>query len=272
MTDEQILALAGELWRQGQGAELTMERLAEVSGISRATLYRRFGSREAILQRLADNPALDVQELSRPDIPTRILQAARSMFTRFGLDGVTMEQIAQEAGVGSATVYRHFGSKEKLIQAFMETIRSPRQLVRSFTVGQHRNLEADLVSLAATILAFIRENQDLIRITTFESPSSESLLKQMRSAQGRTVTMLAEYLAGQMAAGNLREGDPFALALAFVGMVFGFAFVGPNFYERPVEDPASVAQLVTQIFLDGVTQRHAQETQQDMEQRTENHP
>lgn len=272
MTDEQILALAGELWSQGQEAELTMARLAEVSGVSRATLYRRFGSREAILQRLADDPALDVQELSRPDIPTRILQAARSMFTRFGLDGVTMEQIAQEAGVGSATVYRHFGSKEKLIQAFMETIQSPRQLVRSFTVGQHRDLEADLVALASTILAFIRDNQDLIRITTFESQGAESLLKQMRSAQGRTVYLLAKYLGDQMADGNLEEGDPFALALAFVGMVFGFGFVGPNLYERPVGDSDSVAQLVTQIFLHGVTQRHSQETKQDMEQKTENHP
>src|SRR5215204_6285916 len=112
MTDEQILAIAAQLWQQYPGAEFTMERLVEVCGLSRASLYRRFGSREAILQRLADNHAIDVQELTRPDIPTRIMQATGVVLERYGFASMTVEQIAQEAGVGAATVYRHFGSKE----------------------------------------------------------------------------------------------------------------------------------------------------------------
>ena len=258
MTDEQILALAGQLWTENPSNLFTMERLAEVTGVSRATLYRRFGSREAILQRLKDEQAIDAQALSRPDIPARIMRAARLLFSRYGLEGVTIEQIAQEAGVGTATIYRHFGSKEKLVEAFIRASR-PRQLLQSFTVGEPSDLEADLIALATTMLEFIDESQDLIRLTLFGSQGSEPLLEQLRATQGRTVTTLANYLAGHMEKGNLEQGDPFDLALAFTGMLFGLVFVGAHYYDHPVTDTKYVAQLVTRIFLNGVAQHHSQQ-------------
>src|SRR5687767_15441054 len=43
-----------------------------------------------------------------------ILEAAKRMFTQLGYDGVSMDQIAAEAGVSKLTVYSHFGDKETL--------------------------------------------------------------------------------------------------------------------------------------------------------------
>lgn len=43
-----------------------------------------------------------------------LLSAARDMFSRHGLD-VPLDQIAKEAGVGNATLYRHFPTREALI-------------------------------------------------------------------------------------------------------------------------------------------------------------
>ncbi|MEV0530699.1 helix-turn-helix domain-containing protein [Kitasatospora sp. NPDC050463] len=43
-----------------------------------------------------------------------LLSAARDMFSRQGLD-VPLDQIAKEAGVGNATLYRHFPTREALI-------------------------------------------------------------------------------------------------------------------------------------------------------------
>jgi AcrR family transcriptional regulator len=257
MTDDQILAVAARLLTGAESSDLTMDRLAQASGVSRATLYRRFGSREAILQRLADEQGLEVQELARPGIPTRILQAARVTFARYGLTGATVEQIAQEAEVGVATVYRHYGSKEALIEAMIHAS-EPRQLLRNLTNGHQGDLETDLVALASTIVDFINANRDLIRITFVESQGSSPLLAQMRSTQGRTVTTLAAYLARQMEAGKLAQGDPFELALAFVGMLLGFTVIGPHFYERPVAEPESVARLVTRIFLNGLAEKQPQ--------------
>src|SRR2546422_2244482 len=49
----------------------------------------------------------------------RILEAARELFAERGL-GVTLNDIAHEAGVGVGTVYRRFPDKEQLIDALFE--------------------------------------------------------------------------------------------------------------------------------------------------------
>lgn len=59
----------------------------------------------------------------------RVLEAARALFARAGL-GVTMRDIARHAGVGPATLYRRFPTKQSLIlEAFMEELRACRSIV-----------------------------------------------------------------------------------------------------------------------------------------------
>jgi AcrR family transcriptional regulator len=48
----------------------------------------------------------------------RILEAAREVFARRGLDG-EMREIAERAGVGVGTLYRHFESREGLLSALV---------------------------------------------------------------------------------------------------------------------------------------------------------
>ena len=52
----------------------------------------------------------------------RILQVAAEVFNERGLD-VSLDEIARYAGVGVGTVYRRFGTKEKLVEAlFMDRL------------------------------------------------------------------------------------------------------------------------------------------------------
>src|SRR5437764_350488 len=44
----------------------------------------------------------------------RILDATERLFTRHGVDAVTMDQVAAEAGVGKGTLFRRFGDKAGL--------------------------------------------------------------------------------------------------------------------------------------------------------------
>ncbi len=56
----------------------------------------------------------------RPKDPSKriaILEAAKRLFLVEGYDGVSMDQIAAEAGVSKLTVYSHFGDKESLFAA-----------------------------------------------------------------------------------------------------------------------------------------------------------
>ncbi len=49
----------------------------------------------------------------------RIVSSARSLFARDGVD-VSVDDITREAGVGMGTLYRHFPTKEELIDAVLE--------------------------------------------------------------------------------------------------------------------------------------------------------
>lgn len=56
-------------------------------------------------------PAQDISTST----PERILVAAEEVFSSLPLPKVTMEDVAQAAGVSRQTVYAHFGSKDELI-------------------------------------------------------------------------------------------------------------------------------------------------------------
>src|ERR1700680_3735187 len=50
----------------------------------------------------------------------RILDAAYELFSRRGIQAVGVNEVTERAGVATATLYRHFPSKDKLVRAFLD--------------------------------------------------------------------------------------------------------------------------------------------------------
>jgi AcrR family transcriptional regulator len=50
----------------------------------------------------------------------RVLEAAKEAFTRWGADA-SLDDIAKQAGVGAGTLYRHFPSRDELLEAVYRT-------------------------------------------------------------------------------------------------------------------------------------------------------
>ena len=49
----------------------------------------------------------------------RILRAAQKLFYRGGIQAVGMDAVKEEAGVALATLYKHFSSKDELVEAYL---------------------------------------------------------------------------------------------------------------------------------------------------------
>ena len=58
------------------------------------------------------------KEQSKEDIR----KAAWELFSQFGVEKVSIVDIAQKAGVSQATIYNNFGSKEALVREFVTTV------------------------------------------------------------------------------------------------------------------------------------------------------
>lgn len=255
MTDDELIQAAAELIQRGDRRPFTMERLAAATGVSRATLYRRFGSRAGLLQRLAEAGIMPPETEAFTDMPSRILHAARQVFARVGFAAATVEQLAQEAGVGPATVYRYFGTKEGVINAFAKA-NEPRRILLAMPKQTTGDVETDLIAFATAALRYYHENRDLVRLGFVEMGEANQFLEQMRLAQTHVAILLARYLGSCMEAGRLALRDPNKLALAFVGMIFSFAVAGPDFYARPMGDPEETAHQITHIFLHSLLPDH----------------
>lgn len=56
-----------------------------------------------------------LRERKRVETINRVQAAAVDLFEQQGFDNVTVEQVAEAAGVSPSTVYRHFGTKERIV-------------------------------------------------------------------------------------------------------------------------------------------------------------
>lgn len=246
--EQAVLQAARELVAE-TAVPFTMDQLAAKAGVSRATIYRQLGGKKAILKRLADEHGLD--ELDQPDAASRILQAARTLFAERGLMAPTMEQIAEEANVGVATVYRHFGDKIGLLRAFLQAFHPRLPITENELTG---DLHLDLAQLVETMIRFIVEHRDMVQHSFSSLHEWREHLMDLRPFQVRSLSRIANFLEGQIAAGQLRSIDAQQAATALLGMILSFGLVMPTYYKLPDPEPQETAEFITNLFLDGLKQ------------------
>src|SRR5215213_2040486 len=107
MSRRQALAAARRLGAHGRRP--TMDELADAAGVAVRTLYRMFGSRQALLNEAGVSP--------EPTARQRILDAALDEVGQHGLADLSMDDLAATARVSRATVYRLFPGKSALFDA-----------------------------------------------------------------------------------------------------------------------------------------------------------
>ena len=79
----------------------------------------------------------------------RILDAAYELFSRRGIQAVGVNEVIERAGVATATLYRHFPSKEKLVLAFLDLReqRWTKDLIEAGAMRRGSNPEQHLLAI-----------------------------------------------------------------------------------------------------------------------------
>ena len=214
-TRERILAKARDLL--AKGGSPTVAQLAAAAGVSRATFYRNFETREALLE------ALDLQP--EPGARERILDVALNLVGAHGLNALSMDDLATQAGVSRATLYRLFPGKTALFTSLLHEY-SPLDAVSTLLRTRHDEPpEVLMPEIARTVYrTFYGSGESrvgVLRTLFFEISSlapdtSEAAREVLRAIVGS----LAVYLVGQMQTGRLRHMHPVLALQSFVGPIF----------------------------------------------------
>ena len=204
--------------RLAAGDRPSVEELARGAGVSRATFYRLFGSRAALLAELDLPP--------EPASRIRVIEAASRLVHRDGLARLSMDEVAEKAGLSRAALYRIFPGKPALFHALLIAYSPLEPILDLLGKRGDEPPERLLPDLAATAVGVIGANRALILSLFVEvvglQPDTEEAV---RDALSRGFGSVATYMVKQMVAGRLRAmAPPLALA-SFAGpmMLLGLA-------------------------------------------------
>ena len=224
----------------GAQPDAAVELITRRAGVSRATFYRHFRSRGALLDSISHE--------ARPAARDRILAAAQDMLIRTSLSQLSMDELAKAADVSRGTLYRLFPGKAALMEGLI-TAFSPFEDVQAI-IEQHRHdPPAQLLPLLAQAVAGAAgERLGLLRAVFLEvTAASDDAIFGMRGAFGQTLGLLAAYMAEQMETGQVPRMHPLLAVQAFIGPVFFHLMTRPAL-ERlaPIDMPtqAAIDQLV----------------------------
>jgi AcrR family transcriptional regulator len=125
-----------------------------------------------------------------PEARERILEAAYDLFSRDGIRAVGIDAIIERSGVARMTLYRHFGSKDALVLAFLE--RREQRWTRDW-LQQEVNRRAD--APRDRLLAIFDVFDEWFQREDFEGCSFINVLLEIADPQSELHRASADYLA-----------------------------------------------------------------------------
>jgi AcrR family transcriptional regulator len=176
-----------------------------------------------------------------------MLASAAYLFDKQGYAGTTFDEIAAKAGVGVATVYKYFASKQGIVIALLEPD------LKDMLAQAQRIVERPYPDPAKSMVALLSAyrnlggrnwaSRELLRLTVFPGIGNEGLLTELvRNAESRTQAQIHELLKALRDAGRLKRTLPLADATAVI-----FALLNQHFAMFMSDSEISFAQIFRRL-------------------------
>jgi AcrR family transcriptional regulator len=179
-----------------------------------------------------------------------ILEAAERVFGRCPFDKVSMRQIAKEAGISPAAIYRYFPDQQALfIESFLTG--ADRLVQRIKRIVDNRGTAAEV---AGEVVAFLWENDHYFRMMThfmLHGEIREDLLERLNEMERRVLDHF-QAVFGE----DSGRGEPRLVAHAFFAALNGVLITFRNYPGRAPEEVRRhmerIAGLIADLFVRGL--------------------
>jgi AcrR family transcriptional regulator len=191
-----------------------------------------------------------------------LVRAGQEIFSERSVEDVTVEEIAERAGVAVGSIYNHFGSKAGLQAAVVEhALDTDRRTILGVRPIHVMPVE-QIYAAAEQYLDFYLDHPDYFRMLAFpgqpgQYQAGQELSERLVRAVDEQNRRLVEALRQGTASGELREVDPEEVATILWAAWNGVISLGwrPDSLRR---DPAELRALLataTEIVANGLLVR-----------------
>ena len=152
----------------------------------------------------------------------QLAQAALSLITTHGLKGLSVARVARRVGLVPSAVYRHFESKDELLNAVLELIR---ERLNANVVQASQDGTDALQILRRLVMAhvrLIRENEGILSVVFSDEVHNG---RPERKAQVHSIIQgylrrVAQVVSRGQQQGHIRpDADPGTVSLMFLGVI-----------------------------------------------------
>lgn len=152
-----------------------------------------------------------------------ILEAAKRLFVAQGFDGVSMDQIAGEAGVSKLTVYSHYGDKHTLFGHAIASVCHAQMPDALFSTPAAGTCREQLTQIARAFFSLITSPEALSIHRMMTAPGTEMRLQELFWTAGpeRVQAAFAAYLQRCADDGQLEIDDVPRAASQFFALLKG---------------------------------------------------
>ena len=201
----------------------------------------------------ADSTLGKLREEEREVRRNLIIDAAMRLFADTSFDRVGMRDIAAEAGISPASIYRYFTDRDELfLEAILRETKAIEQGLRSIL---NENANSSVEQFADNFVDYLLEHGSLFQMMThfmIGGGIRESMLDRLNDAERKVLDVFDEMFRNIGAKGNVR-----LISHAFFASLNGILITFWNYPGRDQEETRKhihrVAGIIAKIFKKAVT-------------------
>jgi len=168
-----------------------------------------------------------------------IARTALRLFVAQGIDGTTIRNIADAAGIAEGTLYRHYPGKDALAwELFSKNYTAFALELQRIQAGQ-ATVRAKLEAMVRQCCAFFDDDPELFSYLLL---AQHGQLQKVTPEMANPVEVVREVLAGGMDRGEIPAGDPDVAAAMVLGIVLQVAVF--KIYQRLTQNLTSLAEVL----------------------------
>ncbi len=153
----------------------------------------------------------------------QLLEATLKLISEKGYLGATTREISRQAGVTELTLFRHFGTKERLFEELLNSYTFLPRLKEILPELDQLPYEDALTLIAMNFLLTLKERKPMIKILLTEIHLYPEKIRNAYSAiVNESRATLGSYFTTLQKKGVMRSVPPESAVRAFMGMLFNY--------------------------------------------------